>query len=88
MAKKPTIVEASGSASSSMAGGNAPLAQGIEQAMTEATQQCFDEGITDPEEIKARKLDARQQVKDDMREAAAKQAAEDVAAAKAAGLAE
>lgn len=64
MAKKPqkvTIAAAAGTASSSMH--NKPLGAAIEAAMTAETQKCFDEGVTDPDEIRERKLAARERVK-------------------------
>lgn len=63
MAKKPkvTIVEAAGSSSSSV--NDKPLGAAIQDAMTVETAKCFEEGVTDPDEIRERKLAAREKVK-------------------------
>lgn len=57
----PRIVEAIGHA----AGGKSDTSRGrlVEQAMAEATQKALDEGITDPDEIKARKFAARDAIR-------------------------
>jgi hypothetical protein len=62
MAKKSEkVVEATGTA----AGGNEGLsAASIQDAMAQATADAQAEGITDPDEILARKLAARKQVKE------------------------
>jgi hypothetical protein len=55
------VVEATGTA----AGGNESLsASAIQDAMAQATADAQAEGITDPDEILARKLAARKQVKE------------------------
>jgi hypothetical protein len=58
---KVTVVEAAGAASA--ARGNAALGTLIQDAMTAETEKCFAEGITDPNEIRERKLAAREDVK-------------------------
>jgi hypothetical protein len=61
MAKKPAgkkVAEAAGAASSKKAApGNS-----IEEAMSKAAAQAQAEGITDPDEIRQRMLEARKQV--------------------------
>jgi hypothetical protein len=52
------VVEAAGHAT---AGGQ--RGQAVEQAMHEATEAALEEGVTDPEEIKRRKLAARAEVR-------------------------
>lgn len=71
MAKKPTIVEAAGSSSSSLSPGGKSLASLIEQAMSDETQKCFDEGETHPDVIRERKLAARERVKAEVAKAEA-----------------
>jgi hypothetical protein len=56
MADKPTIVEATGSATAGKG------ARDIEKAMAEAIEQAIAEGITDPDEIRERQLAARKKV--------------------------
>lgn len=60
MAEQPklTIVAATGTA-----GGGAPGAEAIQQAMAEAVQKAIEEGVTDPDEIRKRQLEARAKVK-------------------------
>jgi len=58
------IVEATGASSSSLAPGRKGLSKLIETAMTEAIKKAQAEGITDPNVIKERMLQARQEVKD------------------------
>lgn len=60
---KPVIVAATGVAS----GGERLNAKAIEQAMIDATNKCAEEGITDPNVIRERKLAARQALKDAQR---------------------
>jgi hypothetical protein len=56
---EPTIVEATATAS----GRGQESADEIERAMTAAIQAAYDEGITDPDEIRRRSLAAREAVK-------------------------
>jgi adenylylsulfate kinase-like enzyme len=58
MADKPTIVEATGSATA----GKSASAREIEKAMAEAIEQALAEGVTDPDEIRERQLEARRKV--------------------------
>lgn len=63
---KPVIAAATGTAAPS--GG--PSGAMIEQAMAEAGLKAMEEGVTDPNEIRDRKLAARQKLRDDTRVAA------------------
>lgn len=56
--EKPVVVEAIGAAS--QGGVNS---QAIEEAMAQAGLKAMEEGITDPEKIRARKLAARDEIK-------------------------
>lgn len=58
------VVEATGIASASNASGNSDLASQIEAAMQQALRECLDQGVTDPEEQRARMLVARDAVID------------------------
>lgn len=60
--QKPQVAEAAGSASSSSGAGYS--AADIEKAMSEAAATAQAEGITDPDEIRARMLEARRAVKE------------------------
>lgn len=72
MGKTPTkVVEAAGASSSSMSPSGKDLAAEIERQMSEETQRCFDEGVTDPQVVLERKLAIREKVKDDARKAEA-----------------
>jgi hypothetical protein len=66
MAKKaePRIVEAVGTAAGGGSGGPdaIELSRRIEQAMVDATLEAMGEGVTDPDEIRRRKLEARDRV--------------------------
>jgi hypothetical protein len=55
------IVEAVGNATSKRTDG--PLAMAIEQAMSQAVLEAINEGISDPDVIRARKLSVREAVK-------------------------
>jgi hypothetical protein len=44
-------------------GGKSPLAKIIEQGMSDAIAAAYAEGVTDPEEIRARMMSAREEVK-------------------------
>jgi hypothetical protein len=57
---KPTIVEAVGSAT----GGKG--SKDIEKAMADAVTKAVAEGITDPEEIRKRQLEARAKIKKEL----------------------
>ena len=60
MPDEPKIVEAVGTAGAKGGtGGENYTSADVEQAMTDAAQECFDAGITDPDEIRAAKLYAR-----------------------------
>ena len=63
--QKSGIVAAVGVAS----GGERLNAKAIEQAMVDAAKKCAEEGITDPNVIRERKLAARQALKDAQRKA-------------------
>lgn len=65
MADEEKIVEAVGTAGGSGVPG---LSAGdIERAMAEAVQKAYDEGITDPDEIRRLQLEARARVKEEAR---------------------
>lgn len=70
MAKKSRVVEAVGTARAY----DAYSAADIEAVMNAAADQAADEGITDPNEVRERKLAARQEFKDERRAAAAAEA--------------
>jgi hypothetical protein len=83
---EPRIVEAVGSAAGF---GHASSDKGdftnrIQNAMTEATAKAQAEGVTDPDEILARKLEARRRVKEEDARARAAAEADAKAAAEAA----
>jgi len=55
-----TIVQAVGTVAGAGSGGITP--EEIEQAMAAAVLKAMDEGVTDPEEIRRRQLEARDKV--------------------------
>ena len=59
MPKKSKIVAAVGISVNALDAAKRPLAKRIEQAMSEAVTQASFEGVTDPVEIKARMIAAR-----------------------------
>lgn len=61
---KATIRAASGTAASSLSD-RGVLGKQIEAAMVAAVERATEDGVTDPEEIRAIKLAARERVKDD-----------------------
>ena len=62
MPKKSKIVSAVGASANTLAPGGRPLAQRIEQAMSDAVTRAMGEGVTDPAEIKAQMMAARAEV--------------------------
>ena len=72
-AGEPKIVQAVGSASNVQdrdALGNRTSANTMQDVMAQAVQKALSEGITDPDEIRKRQLDARQAYKDQVRQTA------------------
>jgi hypothetical protein len=61
---KPHIVAATGASANAHMSGNWASAARQEQAMADAIKKATDEGITDPVEIKARMMRAREEVLD------------------------
>jgi len=59
MPEESKIAAATGSAGA----GTKEQAKAIEQAMTAAVQQAIEEGVTDPDEIRKRQLEAREKAK-------------------------
>lgn len=57
----PRKVKATGVASASQTG-NGDMAARIEAAMQQAIRECLDEGVTDPDEQRARMMAAREAV--------------------------
>ena len=62
--KETKVVEAVGVASKSMTLGGKRLSQEIEAAMSQAVLDSMHAGITDPAEIKAAMMAARQRIRD------------------------
>jgi len=62
MAKKTKFVEAVGASSGSLKQERKPLAKKIEEAMSNAIAVSYQTGVTDPKEIKARMMAAREKV--------------------------
>lgn len=56
--------------------GKSPLASLIEAAMSKAVTDCYEAGVTDPDEVRAKMLDAREAVKQRYADAVAKALAE------------
>ncbi len=63
-ASKPRIVTATGASANAHMSGNWASAERQEKAMAAAIAQAHREGITDPVEIKARMMEAREKVLD------------------------
>lgn len=59
--QKVKVVSATGVSSSSNLG-NDDLAERIHDAMQQAIRECLDEGVTDPDEQRARMMAAREAV--------------------------
>lgn len=73
--KKGRVVASAANMSGAAAiGGHSSLGKAIEEAMTAATYECLERGITDPDKIREAKLAARQRVKDEIARTAAKAA--------------
>ena len=64
MPKKSKIVAAVGVSANALDQARRPLAQRIEQAMSEAVTRAMDQGVTDPGEIKAEMMAAREMVRE------------------------
>lgn len=58
------VVEAVAVAAKSFKNGSTRLTKQIEDAMSQAVLDCMSEGITEPEDIKAKMMEARQKVLD------------------------
>ena len=58
----PHETKAVGVAVKALSAENVPRARAIEKAMSNAAMECFADGVTDPEVIKARMGEARQRV--------------------------
>ena len=58
----PHQVTAVGVSVKALSEANAPLARAIEKAMSDAVQECYADGVTDPDIVKSRMDAARQRV--------------------------
>ena len=58
----PHQVTAGGVSVKAQSEANAPLARAIEKAMSDAVQECYADGVTDPDIVKSRMDAARQRV--------------------------
>ena len=61
------VVEAVGTATAGPAQGGVSLSKRLEDAMVQATLDAAKDGVTDPDEVRRRKLEARDRAKEEWR---------------------